>query len=41
MSEPIIAYCVKCKEKREMTGAEAVYTANGTPGTKGVCPVCG
>ena len=24
-----------------MTAPEAVYTANGTPGTKGVCPVCG
>ena len=39
--EPIIAYCVKCKEKREMGEPEAVYTANGTPGTRGVCPVCG
>ena len=35
------AYCVKCKEKREMDNAEAVYTASGTPGTKGVCSVCG
>ena len=40
-TEPTIAYCVKCKEKREMTVPEAVYTANGTPGTKGVCPECG
>ncbi|MCB0155040.1 MAG: DNA topoisomerase I, partial [Anaerolineae bacterium] len=24
-----------------MNEPEAVYTANGTPGTKGVCPVCG
>ena len=39
--EPIIAYCVKCREKREMDQPQAVYTANGTPGTKGVCPVCG
>ena len=39
--ESIVAYCVKCKEKREMNQPEAVYTANGTPGTKGVCPVCG
>lgn len=38
--EPIVAYCVKCREKREMNEPEAVYTANGTPGTKGVCPVC-
>ncbi|MEW5959076.1 MAG: type I DNA topoisomerase [Chloroflexota bacterium] len=39
--ESILAYCVKCKEKREMSQPEAVYTVNGTPGTKGVCPVCG
>lgn len=39
--EPIIAYCVKCKEKREMNQPEAVYTANGTPGTRGECSVCG
>jgi DNA topoisomerase-1 len=36
-----VAYCVKCKEKREMNSLEAVYTANGTPGTRGVCTVCG
>ena len=39
--EPIVAYCVKCKEKREMNEPEAVYTANGTPGTRGTCTVCG
>ena len=39
--ESVIAYCVKCKEKREMTQPQAVYTANGTPGTSGTCPVCG
>ena len=41
VAEPVIAYCVKCKEKREMNQAEAVYTANGAPGTSGVCSVCG
>lgn len=41
MSETQLAYCVKCKTKREMTNPEAVFTATGTPGTKGVCPVCG
>src|SRR3990172_884676 len=35
------AYCVKCKTKREITEAEAVFTAAGTPATKGKCPVCG
>ena len=35
------AYCVKCKEKREMENPQAVFTATGTPGTKGTCSVCG
>lgn len=35
------AYCMKCKEKREMKDATPVFTATGTPGTKGVCAVCG
>ena len=39
--EPVVAYCVKCREKREMQAAEAVYTTSGTPGTRGTCPVCG
>ncbi|MBN1221169.1 MAG: type I DNA topoisomerase [Anaerolineae bacterium] len=37
----VIAYCVKCREKRTMSQPEAVYTANGTPGTQGICSVCG
>ena len=39
--EAVIAYCVKCKDKREMNQPEAVYTASGTPGTRGTCTVCG
>ncbi len=35
------AYCVKCKEKREMLSPTAVFTATGAPGTRGVCSVCG
>jgi DNA topoisomerase-1 len=35
------AYCVKCKEKREMDSAEALFTKTGTPATSGVCSVCG
>lgn len=35
------AYCVKCKEKREINEPQAVFTATGTPATQGVCPVCG
>src|SRR5437016_4888440 len=35
------AYCVKCKVKRPMKDVTPTFTATGTPGTKGVCPVCG
>lgn len=35
------AYCVKCREKREMVNATAVFLANGKPATQGTCPVCG
>ncbi len=35
------AYCVKCKEKREIQDPEAVFTSTGTPATRGTCPVCG
>ena len=37
----MLAYCVKCREKREITQPQAVFTENGTPATRGVCPVCG
>ena len=35
------AYCVKCREKREIANPEAVFTSTGTPGTRGSCPECG
>ena len=35
------AYCVKCREKREIKDAQQVTMQNGRPATKGVCPVCG
>lgn len=35
------AYCVKCKEKRDMQNAENVTMKNGKPAVKGKCPVCG
>jgi DNA topoisomerase-1 len=31
---------MKCREKREMREPQPVYTENGTPGTRGTCPVC-
>jgi DNA topoisomerase-1 len=35
------AYCMKCKEKREILQPEATFTASGSPGTRGICSVCG
>jgi DNA topoisomerase I len=35
------AYCVKCKEKRDIQDPEPVFTRTGTPATKGTCPECG
>jgi len=37
----MIAYCVKCKAKREMKGGESVTMKNGRKATRGICPVCG
>ncbi len=35
------AYCVKCKEKREIQDPRPVFTISGMPATRGICPVCG
>lgn len=35
------AYCVKCKEKREMAESKAEFNALATPVTRGKCTVCG
>lgn len=35
------AYCVNCKQKREISEPEPTFTSTGTPATRGVCPVCG
>ena len=35
------AYCVKCKTKRELIDPQPVFNNNGSPATRGVCPVCG
>ena len=39
--ETLNAYCVKCRQKRPMQDPRPVYAANGSPGTRGMCPVCG
>ena len=36
-----IAYCVKCKAKKEMQKAEKVTMKNGRPAMKGTCGDCG
>ena len=41
MAETVQAYCVKCREKRDVTQPQPVYTSAGAPGTRGACPVCG
>ncbi|MCE2490498.1 MAG: hypothetical protein J4G17_11065, partial [Anaerolineae bacterium] len=41
MTDALQAYCFGCKEKRDLNRAVAVYTANGSPGTRGKCEVCG
>jgi hypothetical protein len=35
------AYCVKCREKREMQDPERIVTKNGRNALEGTCPVCG
>lgn len=35
------AYCMKCKEKREMLEPKQGTTSNGKPIVKGTCSVCG
>lgn len=40
-NEPLEAYCVSCKTKVEMMEPHAVWTSKGTPGTRGICPLCG
>lgn len=40
-AEPIMAYCVKCKQKREMLDAHEVTMKNGRRAVRGTCAVCG
>jgi hypothetical protein len=38
--EKMLAYCVKCKEKRQMKNAHESVTSHGRHMMKGSCPVC-
>ena len=35
------AYCVKCKEKREITNPQKIVMKNNRNAIKGTCSVCG
>ncbi len=35
------AYCMKCKQKREMKDAQPTTMKNGKPATTGICATCG
>jgi predicted GH43/DUF377 family glycosyl hydrolase len=37
----IVAYCVKCKAKREMKNPVAITLKNGRPAIRGICLSCG
>ena len=37
----IVAYCARCKERRNMSNPRKTATKNGRPATRGVCHVCG
>jgi len=36
-----IAYCVKCKAKREMKNPQSITMKNGRKALSGTCEVCG
>jgi hypothetical protein len=36
----IVAYCVKCKQKRIMVGVHPITMKNGRPALRGVCSIC-
>jgi hypothetical protein len=35
-----IGYCVKCRDKRDISGAKPYTMKNGKPAIKGTCPTC-
>jgi Domain of unknown function (DUF5679) len=35
------AYCIKCKEKREIKDTTQITMKNGKPALQGLCVVCG
>ncbi|HEY4711868.1 MAG TPA: DUF5679 domain-containing protein [Dehalococcoidia bacterium] len=39
--KPIVAYCLKCRAKREMKNPVAITLKNSRPAIQGICPKCG
>jgi RNase P subunit RPR2 len=35
------AYCMKCKQEREIKNSEKVKMSNGRNAVKGICSTCG
>jgi RNase P subunit RPR2 len=40
-AKKMMAYCVKCRTKREMKDPKEATTKNGRKMMTGTCPVCG
>lgn len=34
------AYCVKCRDKREISNPTETTLKNGRPAVRGTCPIC-
>lgn len=41
MAEQNIGYCMKCKQKREISNSQEIVMKNGRAAVKGICSVCG
>ena len=37
----MLAYCSKCRVKRQIKASRVIATFNGRPALQGECPVCG
>ena len=41
LTQPLEAYCFKCKATRTASGGRAIFMANARPAAEGLCPECG
>lgn len=40
-TEPLLAYCARCRTKRPIENVEPAVTKDGRPAVRGTCPECG